>query len=224
MPSACRTLSVHWNSSTQLVMLRLWRGTRRPNYYLLALSNQRFQISHQCRPNNALPISMPVSAISSSRLFQRTFINSANGDSTGSTTPETILNECSQLYSSLAKLNDKLGGMAIPPTSPHTSLPFCLLVGNHSSGKSSFINYVLQRKIQKAGVAPTDDTFTVIAPGLTDLDADGPTLVGDPDLGFASLRQFGPTLIHHTQLKYRTSRLNFMLVRWWSCDSIFGWG
>ena len=34
------------------------------------------------------------------------------------------------------------------------SLPFCLLVGNHSSGKSSFINYILQRDIQKAGVAP----------------------------------------------------------------------
>ena len=48
------------------------------------------------------------------------------------------------------------------------SLPFCLLVGNHSSGKSSFINYLLQRNIQKAGVAPTDDTFTVIAPGPVD--------------------------------------------------------
>ena len=43
-------------------------------------------------------------------------------------------------------------------------------------------------------------------------DADGPTLVGDPDLGFAGLRQFGPTLIHHSQLKYRESHLNFMLV------------
>ena len=43
-------------------------------------------------------------------------------------------------------------------------------------------------------------------------DADGPTLVGDPDLGFTGLRQFGPTLIHHSQLKYRESDLNFMLV------------
>ena len=43
-------------------------------------------------------------------------------------------------------------------------------------------------------------------------DADGPTLVGDPDLGFTGLRQFGPTLIHHSQLKYRKSDLNFMLV------------
>lgn len=128
-------------------------------------------------------------------------------------TPEAILDECASLYDSLTVLNDKLGGMAIPPSSDRaTSMPFCLLVGNHSSGKSSFINYVLQRDIQRAGVAPTDDSFTVISPGTKDSDADGPTLVGDPDLGFASLRQFGPTLIHHTQLKYRTSRLNFMLV------------
>lgn len=92
------------------------------------------------------------------------------------------------------------------------SLPFCLLVGNHSSGKSSFINYIMKRDIQKAGVAPTDDNFTIITPGPVDTDADGPTLVGDPDLGFTGLRQFGPTLIHHSQLKYRKSDLNFMLV------------
>jgi hypothetical protein len=36
--------------------------------------------------------------------------------------------------------------------------------------------------------------------------------VGNPDLGFGSLRQFGPTLIHHTQLKVRSSPLKFMLV------------
>jgi hypothetical protein len=127
--------------------------------------------------------------------------------------PGEIIEECAQLYDSLTGLNDKLGGTAIPPPSDRgTSLPFCLLVGNHSSGKSSFINYILQRNIQKAGVAPTDDSFTVIAPGTEDKDSDGPTLVGNPDLGFASLRQFGPTLIHHTQLKVRDSHLKFMLV------------
>ena len=127
--------------------------------------------------------------------------------------PEEILDKCGELYGTLTSLNDRLGGMAIPPASDRaTALPFCLLVGNHSSGKSSFINYVMQRNIQKAGVAPTDDTFTVIAPGPQDSDADGPTMVGNPDLGFGSLRQFGPTLIHHTQLKVRTSPLNFMLV------------
>lgn len=147
----------------------------------------------------------------------RTFYNSSASDETSNggdpSTPESVLNACWQKYDSLTKLNDKLGGTAIPPSSDRgTSLPFCLLVGNHSSGKSSFINYVLKRKIQKAGVAPTDDSFTVIAPGPQDKDSDGPTLVGDPDYGFASLRQFGPTLIHHTQLKVRDSDLKFMLV------------
>mmetsp|Transcript_26005 Transcript_26005/g.57285 ORF Transcript_26005/g.57285 Transcript_26005/m.57285 type:complete len:522 (+) Transcript_26005:131-1696(+) len=147
--------------------------------------------------------------------YRRTFMNNS-GDLSKSDdskmSPDEILNQCSGIYDSLSGLNDKLGGMAIPKSSPHTSLPFCLLVGNHSSGKSSFINYILQRDIQKAGVAPTDDSFTVIAPGPSDTDADGPTLVGDPDLGFAGLRQFGPTLIHHSQLKNRKSHLNFMLV------------
>ncbi len=53
-------------------------------------------------------------------------------------------------------------------------------IGNHSSGKSSFINYVLQRKIQVTGVAPTDDCFTIIVPGPADVDRDGPAFVGDP--------------------------------------------
>jgi hypothetical protein len=89
------------------------------------------------------------------------------------------------------------------------------LVGNHSSGKSTFINYVLGRRIQTAGVAPTDDSFTIIAPGPADRDQDGPALIGDPDLGFAPLRQFGPTLMHHTQLKIRrgmTEQNNFIMV------------
>lgn len=101
------------------------------------------------------------------------------------------------------------------------------LLGNHSSGKSSFINYVLQRKVQVAGVAPTgqtskliayhsilfclfdfdsilsDDTFTIIVPGPSDVDRDGPAFIGDPDMGFSGLRSFGPQLIHHTQLKVR---------------------
>jgi hypothetical protein len=59
---------------------------------------------------------------------------------------------------------------------PSMALPAVLLVGNHSSGKSSFINHVLGRQIQKAGVAPTDDAFTIIAPGPEDRDQDGPAL------------------------------------------------
>lgn len=46
-------------------------------------------------------------------------------------------------------------------------------------------------------------SFTIIAPGPSDIDQDGPALVGDPDMGFLGLRQFGPSLIHQTQLKVR---------------------
>ena len=49
--------------------------------------------------------------------------------------------------------------------------------------QSSFINYVLKRDVQTAGVAPTDDSFTIIAPGTSDIDQDGPALIGDPDMG-----------------------------------------
>ena len=89
-----------------------------------------------------------------------------------------------------------------------------LLLGNHSSGKSSFANFALGRDVQTAGVAPTDDSFTIIAPGASDADQDGPALVSDPDLGFQGLRTFGPGLVQHTQLKIRSGirNSNFMLV------------
>ena len=97
----------------------------------------------------------------------------------------------------------------------NTLLPFVFLVGNHSSGKSSFINYVMGRDVQTAGVAPTDDCFTIITAGPEDTDQDGPALIfGNPALGFSPLSQFGPTLIHHTQLKVRNNikATDFMMV------------
>jgi GTP-binding protein EngB required for normal cell division len=125
-----------------------------------------------------------------------------------------VLDKCAALHASIMPLNEKLRGPLAKHSDKGTSLPFVFLVGNHSSGKSSFVNYVMGRTIQTAGVAPTDDCFTVIAPGPKDTDQDGPALVGDPDMGFGNLRQFGPTLIHHTQLKVRKdiATSNFMLV------------
>ena len=125
-----------------------------------------------------------------------------------------IMDNCSSLHASIMPLNQKLIGPLAKNSDKGTSLPFVFLVGNHSSGKSSFINYVLGRDVQTAGVAPTDDCFTVVAPGPEDTDQDGPALIGDPDMGFEALRQFGPTLIHHTQLKVRkeTNSPGFMMI------------
>lgn len=105
----------------------------------------------------------------------------------------------------LAPLNDRLmGPLERQEFAQTVPLPFVLLLGNHSSGKSSFINFVLGRPVQQTGVAPTDDCFTVIAPGTADADRDGPSFVGDPDFGFSPLRAFGPGLLNHVQLKVRS--------------------
>src|SRR5262245_53340759 len=40
--------------------------------------------------------------------------------------------------------------------------PLVLLIGNYSSGKSTFINEFLGIRLQKVGQAPVDDSFTVI--------------------------------------------------------------
>ncbi|CAM9152730.1 unnamed protein product [Pylaiella littoralis] len=129
-----------------------------------------------------------------------------------------IMDRCNELHASLIQpLNDKTAGPLEKANTggvSSTKMPFVFVLGNHSSGKSSFINYVLGRSIQTAGVAPTDDSFTIIAPGPSDIDQDGPALVGDPDMGFVGLRQFGPTLTHHTELKVRsgTATNSFMMV------------
>ena len=127
---------------------------------------------------------------------------------------KAIIEECLRLRTSVQTLNDKSKGPLDKSTQKNTILPFVFLLGNHSSGKSSFVNYISGRKIQTAGVAPTDDTFTVITPGPSDVDRDGPAFIGDPDMGFSGLRSFGPQLIHHTQLKVRSSLDldNFMIV------------
>jgi len=83
-------------------------------------------------------------------------------------------------------------------------LPYVLLLGNHSSGKSSFINFLMGRDVQATGVAPTDDGFTVIAPGEADTDRDGASFVGDPSMGFSPLRSFGPGFMSHFKLKVRS--------------------
>ena len=139
-----------------------------------------------------------------------------------------ILEECCALRGRVRSLNSRVKGPVGADTDRNTALPMVFLLGNHSSGKSSFINYVLQSRIQECGVAPTDDKFTVIAGGEEDADKDGNSLIGmcrpcvllcllyvldtavsdpcalhlsgDPHLGFAGLRTFGPSLVHHTQV------------------------
>ncbi|NDY41703.1 dynamin family protein [Dissulfurirhabdus thermomarina] len=82
--------------------------------------------------------------------------------------------------------------------------PVVLVIGNYSSGKSTFINELLGVDVQRTGQAPTDDSFTVLtAPEGEEPEGEvpGPTLVNDERLPFASLRRFGEGLLTHFRLK-----------------------
>jgi hypothetical protein len=85
--------------------------------------------------------------------------------------------------------------------------PQILLLGNHSSGKSTFVNHLLGDDVQNTGVAPTDDGFTIIAYGATPTERDGAAVVSNPDLPYEGLRHFGSQLVSHVRLKLRPAEL-----------------
>ncbi len=82
--------------------------------------------------------------------------------------------------------------------------PLVLLIGNYSSGKSTFINELLGSQVQRTGQAPTDDSFTILTvpeEGEEQGEIPGGTVVSDERLPFAPLRRFGESLIAHLRLK-----------------------
>lgn len=92
----------------------------------------------------------------------------------------------------------------LPPTVGELKRPpLILLLGNHSSGKSTFVNHLLGVRVQKTGVAPTDDGFTIITHGEVETERDGPAVVSNPDLPYEGLRHFGEQLVSHVRLKLR---------------------
>lgn len=82
-----------------------------------------------------------------------------------------------------------------------TGLPTVLFLGNHSSGKSSFINLLIENNVQKTGLAPTDDGFTIITHGHQNDECDGQTVVTHPDLPFRNLQRLGPNFLSRLRLK-----------------------
>jgi GTPase SAR1 family protein len=79
--------------------------------------------------------------------------------------------------------------------------PMILMIGNHSSGKSSFINYFIRQDIQLTGMAPTDEDFTILRFGPTEQERNGSSVVSNPELGYEGLNQFGPRFLSHLKLK-----------------------
>lgn len=81
--------------------------------------------------------------------------------------------------------------------------PIVLIIGNYSSGKSTLINELVGKDIQRTGQAPTDDSFTIITSdsGVDDVETPGSTLVNDPKMPLNNFKGFGEKLISHICMK-----------------------
>jgi GTPase SAR1 family protein len=95
---------------------------------------------------------------------------------------------------------------AAPPPSETSGLPMVLFLGNHSSGKSSFINWLVGEELQRTGIAPIDDGFTIITHGGDDAVLDGSAVVTNPKFPWGDLERFGPQLLNHLKLRLRPTK------------------
>ncbi|KAK3595741.1 hypothetical protein CHS0354_025369 [Potamilus streckersoni] len=99
----------------------------------------------------------------SGKVRQKTSANAA--DSATQTVNEKILKECHNIYtdpdSGLVKIAESLG---LPLLAPRKKITV-LLIGNHSAGKSSFINWYVEEHVQRTGVAIETQGFTFVTSG-----------------------------------------------------------
>jgi len=89
----------------------------------------------------------------------------SKGDASGPSVNETILRECHQLYveekTGLISIAEDVGIHLLAPRKKIT----VMLIGNHSAGKSSFINWYIEEKVQRTGVAIETQGFSIVTSG-----------------------------------------------------------
>jgi len=86
--------------------------------------------------------------------------------------------------------------------------PCMIFLGNHSSGKSSLVNWLVGGDaVQDVGLAPTDDGFTMLVYGETEEDVCGPAAVTRLPAEFAGLGLFGGNFLQHLRVKVRNRPL-----------------
>jgi GTPase SAR1 family protein len=105
------------------------------------------------------------------------------------------------LYDALQTVTERFEFDPVPSSGETNGLPTVLLLGNHSAGKSSFINFLLGEDLQRTGIAPVDDGFTIITHGPEPLDKDGAAVITNPQFSWSDLQQFGQTLVSHLRLR-----------------------
>lgn len=92
--------------------------------------------------------------------------------------------------------------------------PIILLVGQYSTGKTTFIRYLLERDFPgiRVGPEPTTDKFIVIAHSDEDGIIPGNALVVDPTKQFKPLSKFGNTFLNKFQCSTTDSEILKSLV------------
>ncbi len=86
--------------------------------------------------------------------------------------------------------------------------PCMLFLGNHSSGKSSLINWLVGGDpVQDVGLAPTDDGFTILVYGEKDEEIRGPAAIAGLPAEYAGLANFGDSFLQHLCIKKRNRGL-----------------
>lgn len=123
----------------------------------------------------------------------------------GRESPEKSIElQLEQLYKEFTPVAKRFGYAFRRPAVTVGGRPSILLLGNHSSGKSSIINNLLgDPPVQNTGVAPTDDGFTVLMYGKTEADFTGPAALGQLPKEFSSLAALGPHFLSHLVVKVR---------------------
>jgi len=91
--------------------------------------------------------------------------SAANIESATTSVNERILKECHGLYTDnehgLVTIADSLGLQLLAPRKKIT----IMLIGNHSAGKSSFINWYIEEHVQRTGVAIETQGFSFVTSG-----------------------------------------------------------
>jgi len=121
------------------------------------------------------------------------------------------------LRSKMAPIYKRYGVSMQDVLTPLMWKPLVLVIGNYSSGKSTFINELLDMPVQRTGQAPTDDCFTILTSpdeGESEEEIPGGTIVNDERLPFAPLMPFGERLFSHLRMKKVKSPIleNFAII------------
>lgn len=83
--------------------------------------------------------------------------------------------------------------------------PMVLVAGQYSTGKTSFIQYLLEQEVpgSRVGPEPTTDCFVAVMHGDTEGTVPGNALVVDPDKPFRKLNPFGNTFLNRYAARSR---------------------